>query len=77
MERALKGGDCQNEGTVHWALKTLIERDPEGGVLKISQGAYALEVIQRFGFATAKVASTTAFDVGPLAEMLPEDLPQK
>ena len=66
----------KNEGTVHWALKTLIERDPEGGVLKISQGAYALEVIQRFGFASAKVASTPAFDAGPLAEMLPEDLPK-
>ena len=66
----------KNEGVVHWALKTLIERDAINGILKISQGAYAREVIQRFGFSDAKEALTPSFDVGPQSEMVPEDFPK-
>ena len=50
----MKSVTVKNEGEVHWALKTLIERDPQGGILKISQGQYCREVIQRFGFTEAK-----------------------
>jgi len=66
----------KNEGEVHWALKTLIERDPQGGILKISQGQYCREIVQRFGFTEAIGCPTPAFDQGPLSEMLEEDLPK-
>jgi len=65
----------KNEGTVHWALKTLIERDPIAGILKISQGQYARDAVQRFGFAGDKGEPTPAYDTGLLSEMTPEDLP--
>ena len=66
----------KNEGHVRWALKTLIERDPVGGVLKISQGQFCREIIQRFGFSDLKEAPTPAFDEGPLSEMMEEELPK-
>ena len=61
-------------GTIRWALKTLIEHDPREGLLKISQEAYSIEVLQRFGFMDAKPALTPAMDQGPNSMMTPEDL---
>jgi len=75
FDELMKTVKVKNEGTVHWALKTLIERDPEKGILKISQGQYAREAVQRFGFAEAKGEPTHAYDTGPLSEMTLEDLP--
>ena len=72
----MKSVTVKNEGEVHWALKTLIERDPQGGILKISQGQYCREVIQRFGFTEAKGAPTPAFDLGDMSEMTVEDRPK-
>ena len=72
----MKSVTVKNEGEVHWALKTLIERDPQGGILKISQGQYCREVIQRFGFTDAKGSPTPAFDLGDMSEMTAEDLPK-
>ena len=63
-----------NLGTTRWALKTLIEYDPGGGVLKISQESYAIEILKRFGFIDAKPAPTPAGDQGNESTMLPEDL---
>ena len=37
-----------NSGSIHWALQTLIERDKENGVLKISQGSFVRAVLERF-----------------------------
>ena len=48
-DELMKTVKVKNEGTVHWALKTLIKRDPDAGILKISQGQYAREAVQRFG----------------------------
>ena len=58
-------------GTIRWALKTLIEHDPREGLLKISQEAYSIEVLQRFGFMDAKPALTPAMDQGPNSMMTP------
>ena len=37
-----------NTGDIHWALQTRIDRDVEGGVLKISQGNYVRSVIEKY-----------------------------
>ncbi len=54
----------------------MIERDREGGVLKISQGQFVREVLQRFGFVDSEGAPTPTFDQGPNAEMIEDDLPR-
>lgn len=65
-----------NGGEVHWALKTLIQRDRANGILKISQAQFTREIIQRFSFTDLLPASTPAFDQGPLATMTDDDLPK-
>ena len=65
-----------DEGEATWALKTKIQHDPVGGVTKISQGAYTLEMLNRFGHAGCKPASTPTYDQGPNSIMEESDLPQ-
>jgi len=69
-DELMKTVEVKNEGTVHWAPKTLIERDPVAGILKISQGQYARDAVQRFGFAADKGEPTPAYDTGPFSEMI-------
>ena len=71
----MKRVKVKNEGEAKWALKILIERDREKGILKISQGQFVREVLQRFGFVDSEGAPTPAFDQGPNAEMCEDDLP--
>ena len=47
LEKRVK---VKNEGEIKWALKILIERDIDKGTLKISQGQFVREVLQRFGY---------------------------
>lgn len=64
-----------NLGDIKWALKTLVQRVPAAGILKISQAQYTQEIISRFGFQELKPAGTPAFDAGPLSIMTEQDLP--
>ena len=64
----------KNEGDIKWALKILIDRDREAGVMKISQGQFVREILQRFGFNEVYNDTTPAFDQGPNAVMLEEDI---
>ena len=70
----MKSVTVKNEGEVHWALKTLIECNSQGGDSK--DLARSGEVIQRFGFTEAKGAPTPSFDLGDMSEMTVEDLPK-
>ena len=63
-------------GPVKWALKILIERDREAGVMKISQGQFTREVLQRFGFDGGYSDVTPTYDQGPNSVMSEEDTPQ-
>jgi hypothetical protein len=72
LEKRVK---VKNEGPVKWALKILIERDREAGVMKISQGQFVREVLQRFGFTGEYTESTPAYDQGPNSVMSDEDMP--
>ena len=38
-----------NDGEIRWALKARIDRDPDAGILKISQEVYIRTIIERFG----------------------------
>ena len=73
LARRLK---VKNEGPVKWALKILIERDREGGVLKISQGQFVREILQRFGFTEESDETTPAYDQGPNSVMGEQDMPE-
>ena len=69
MAEAVK---IKNEGSVRWALKTLVERDGPGGILKISQGQFCREILQRFGFAHLVEAPTPTYHDDSIEE---EELP--
>ena len=73
LEKRVK---VKNEGPVKWALKILIERDREAGVMKISQGQFAREVLQRFGFDGGYSDVTPTYDQGPNSVMSEEDTPK-
>ena len=72
LEKRVK---VKNEGEIKWALKILIERDIDKGTLKISQGQFVREVLQRFGFDKEYTENTPAYDQGPNSVMEAEDLP--
>jgi hypothetical protein len=72
LEKCVK---VKNEGPVTWALKIFIERDRKGGVMKISQGQFVREVLQRFGFTGEYTDITPAYDQGPNSVMSDEDMP--
>ena len=64
----------KNEGDIKWALKIQIERDVERGIMKISQGQFVREILQRFGFDGVYDEHTPAYDQGPNSVMDEEDI---
>ena len=56
-------------GDAVWTLQMSINRDPNAGVLKISQASFTREVIRRFNI------STPASEIGDEAAMSENDLP--
>ena len=62
-------------GDAVWTLQMSINRDPDSGVLKISQGSFTKEVLRRFNMQNVKVASTPAVETGDEAMMKDTDLP--
>jgi hypothetical protein len=68
--------ETSNLGEISWALKTSIERDRLGGVLKISQTQFVREFLEAKGLLDAKGVETPAVDYGGDASMSEEDLPQ-
>ena len=61
-------------GPLSWVLKCKIHVDHTAGILTMSQGGFAREMIARFGFENIKHADTPAFDKGEDSKMTPEDL---
>jgi hypothetical protein len=61
-------------GPLSWVLKCKIEVNHTAGILTMSQGGFAREMIARFGFEDIKHADTPAFDKGDDSKMTPEDL---
>ena len=66
--------EINNLGPLSWVLKCKIDVDHSTGVLTMSQGGFAREMIARFGFENIKHADTPAFDKGEDSRMTPEDL---
>ena len=64
-----------NRGDLSWALSTKIERDPERGLIKISQEENINELLRSHGFEEAKVEPTPHADKGGDAKLTEEDLP--
>jgi len=62
-------------GNAVWTLQMSIMRDPEAGILKISQESFTREMLRRFGMQDVKVAPTPATDLGDEAVMSEKDLP--
>jgi hypothetical protein len=62
-------------GEAKWTLQMLIQRDAKGGVLKISQENFVVEVLRRFNMTDCKTAPTPAVDSGAEATMDESDLP--
>ena len=62
-------------GDAVWTLQMSINRDPNAGVLKISQASFTREVIRRFNMENIKTASTPASELGDEAAMSENDLP--
>ena len=54
-----------NDGEIQWALKARIDRDPEGGVLKISQEVYIRTILERFGSHGIAEFESPAYPEGP------------
>ena len=61
-------------GPLSWVLKCKIDVNHTTGVLTMSQGGFAREMIARFGFENIKHADTPAFDKGEDSKMTAEDL---
>ena len=62
-----------NDGEIKWALKARIDRDPEAGILKISQELYIHEVLDRFGAHAIEEADTPAYSEGPNSKIEEEE----
>ena len=62
-----------NDGEIKWALKARIDRDPEAGILKISQELYINEVLDRFGIHSIEEADTPAYSEGPNSRIEEEE----
>ena len=54
-----------NDGEIRWALKARIDRDAEGGILKISQEVYIRTIIERFGSHGITECESPAYAEGP------------
>ncbi len=54
FQKILKYVEVENLGPVSWALKTLILRDREAGVIKISQEAYISDLLQKYNIVVPK-----------------------
>ena len=56
-----------NDGEISWALKASIDRDPESGILKITQSAYIREILARFPVDTLPGKDTPTFSDGDMS----------
>ena len=52
--------EIENLGPVSWALKTLVLRDRENGILKISQEAFISELLDKYEIVSLPQTSTSA-----------------
>ena len=64
-----------NLGPVSWILRTAVEADRERGVLKLHQGSFVAQMLERFGMAGCVGIDTPAVDCGNDATMEAADLP--
>jgi hypothetical protein len=64
--------EIDDKGTLSWALDTKIERDPEVGILKISQRPYIDSLLKEFSMQNANGRDTPAVQL----EITEKDLPQ-
>jgi hypothetical protein len=71
LQRLKEKMEIDNKGTLSFALDTKIERDPEMGVLKISQAPYILSLLKEFGMENSKGRETPAVS----KDISEEDLP--
>src|SRR5690349_15184871 len=60
-------------GEAKWTLQMSIQRSAAGGVLKISQENFIVEVLRRFNMTNCKSKPTPAVDYGEEAKMTDED----
>ena len=66
--------EIENLGPVSWALKTLIQRDRENGILKISQEQFTSAFLDSQGVRASDSTPIPVVTSGPDFEMTEEDL---